>query len=253
MIDQRMWRALLMNELNEDSLSDGNPDKPHRHIRSFVLRQGRVSSAQQRYHEEMMAEIGIPYVAAPHDLGTVFGRSAEVAPKILEIGFGMGETSAQIAEANPQNDYFGLEVHVPGVGALCKLIDEGKLTNLRIMQHDAVEVMRDMIGDGALAGVHLFFPDPWRKKRHFKRRIVQTDFVALIASKLAPGGYFHCATDWEDYAHWMLEILSAEPALQNTADGFAPRPEHRPLTKFENRGLKLGHGVWDLVFRRRAG
>jgi len=144
-------------------------------------------------------------------------------------------------------------VHTPGVGALCKLIAEGHLGNLRIMQHDAVEVMRDMIGDGALAGVHLFFPDPWRKKRHFKRRIVQPDFVALIARKLAPGGYFHCATDWEDYAHWMLGILSAEPALENTADGFAPRPEHRPLTKFENRGLKLGHGVWDLVFRRRAG
>lgn len=220
-----------------------------RSIRSFVLRQGRMSGAQQRYMDEMLPKIGIPYRAAPLDLEAAFGRSA---PKILEIGFGMGETTARIATAHPGQDYLGIEVHGPGVGALCKLLAEGGIGNVRIMQHDAVEVMRDMIADGALAGVHVFFPDPWRKARHHKRRIIQPDFVALVASKLAPGGYLHCATDWEDYAHWMLEVLAAEPALQNTAEGFAPRPEYRPLTKFENRGLRLGHGVWDLVFRRRA-
>ena len=220
-----------------------------RSIRSFVLRQGRMSGAQQRYMDEMLPKVGIPYRAAPLDLEAAFGRKA---PKILEIGFGMGETTARIATAHPGQDYLGIEVHGPGVGALCKLLAEGDIGNVRIMQHDAVEVMRDMIADGALAGVHVFFPDPWRKARHHKRRIIQPDFVALVASKLAPGGYLHCATDWEDYAYWMLEVLAAEPALQNTAEGFAPRPDYRPLTKFENRGLRLGHGVWDLVFRRRA-
>lgn len=220
-----------------------------RSIRSFVLRQGRMSGAQQRYLDEMLPRIGLPYRLAPMDLDAVFGRSG---PKILEIGFGMGETTAKIAATRPDHDFLGIEVHGPGVGALCKLVAENGLSNLRIMQHDAVEVLRDMIPDGALAGVHVFFPDPWRKARHHKRRIIQPDFVALVASKLAPGGYLHCATDWEDYAHWMLEVLAAEPALENTADGFAPRPEYRPLTKFENRGLKLGHGVWDLIFRRRT-
>lgn len=219
-----------------------------RSIRSFVLRQGRMSGAQLRYLEDMLPKIGIEYRQAPLDLDAVFGRSA---PRILEIGFGMGETTAKIAAAHPEQDYLGIEVHGPGVGAMCKLVAENGLANVRIMQHDAVEVMRDMIADGALAGVHVFFPDPWRKARHYKRRLIQPDFVALVAQKLAPGGYLHCATDWEHYAHWMLEILAAEPSLQNSADGFAPRPGYRPLTKFENRGLKLGHGVWDLVFRRR--
>lgn len=220
-----------------------------RSIRSFVLRQGRMSEAQQRYLDTVLPRIGLAYREAPLDLDAAFGRSA---PKIVEIGFGMGETTARIAAAHPENDYLGIEVHTPGVGALCKLVDEQGLGNVRIMQHDAVEVLRDMIPDGTLAGVHVFFPDPWRKKRHHKRRIILPDFVALIASKLAPGGYLHCATDWEDYAHWMLEVLAGEPALVNSADGFAPRPDYRPLTKFENRGLRLGHGVWDLVFRRRA-
>jgi tRNA (guanine-N7-)-methyltransferase len=218
------------------------------HIRSFVLRQGRVSNAQQRYFEGMMAEIGVPYVAAPHNLDTVFGRSA---PKILEIGFGMGETSAAIAAANPQNDYLGIEVHTPGVGSLCKLVAEGALTNLRIVQHDAVEVLRDMIVPGALSGVHIFFADPWPKARHHKRRLIQPALVALLASRLQSGGYIHCATDWEHYAQQMLEVLSAEPLLENTADDYAPRPDYRPLTKFEQRGLRLGHGVWDLVFRKK--
>ena len=219
------------------------------HIRSFVLRQGRVSNAQQRYYDEMMAKIGIPYAVSLLDLDTVFGRCA---PHILEIGFGMGETSAVIAEANPQNDYVGVEVHTPGVGSLCKLIAEKNLTNQRIIQHDAVEVLRDMIPDASLDGVHVFFPDPWPKARHHKRRLIQSPLVATLARRLKPGGYIHCATDWENYAEQMLEVLSAEPLLANTADGYAPRPDYRPLTKFEQRGLRLGHGVWDLVFRRRG-
>jgi len=218
------------------------------HIRSFVLRQGRVSNAQQRYYDEMMAKVGIPYAPTPLDLDAVFGRSA---PHILEIGFGMGETSATIAEANPQNDYIGVEVHTPGVGSLCKLIAEKNLANQRIIQHDAVEVLRDMIPPGSLDGVHIFFPDPWPKARHHKRRLIQPPLVATLASRLKPGGYIHCATDWENYAEQMLAVLSAEPSLQNTAVDYAPRPGYRPLTKFEQRGLRLGHGVWDLVFRKK--
>ena len=217
------------------------------HIRSFVLRQGRVSNAQRRYHDEMMAKVGIPYAPSPLDLDAVFGRSA---PRIFEIGFGMGETSAAIAEAHPQNDYIGVEVHTPGVGSLCKLIAEKGLSNQRIIQHDAVEVLRDMIPEQSLDGAHIFFPDPWPKARHHKRRLIQPPLVALLASRLKTGGYLHCATDWENYAEQMLDVLAAEPSLQNTADGYAPRPDYRPLTKFEQRGLRLGHGVWDLVFRR---
>jgi tRNA (guanine-N7-)-methyltransferase len=222
-----------------------------RPIRSFVLRQGRVSNAQLRYYEGMMAHIGVPYVPAPHDLATVFGRSAEAAPKILEIGFGMGETSAQIAAANPGIDYLGIEVHTPGVGSLCKLVAESGLANVRIVQHDAAEVLRDMILPDTLAGAHIFFPDPWPKKRHHKRRLIQPPLVALLASRIMAGGYIHCATDWEEYAQQILAVLSAEPLLENTAADFAPRPDYRPLTKFEQRGLRLGHGVWDVIFRRR--
>jgi len=220
-----------------------------RSIRSFVLRQGRMSEAQHRHLAEMMPRVGIAYRPAPLDLAAPFGRAA---PTVVEIGFGMGVATAAIAAARPEDNFIGIEVHAPGVGSLCRLIAEGGLANLRIVQHDAVEVLRDMVADGGLAGVHVYFPDPWPKKRHHKRRIIQPDFVALVAAKLAPGGYLHCATDWENYAHWMLEVLSAEPRLANCATDFAPRPAWRPLTKFENRGLKLGHGVWDLVFRRAA-
>ncbi|MDK9723970.1 MAG: tRNA (guanosine(46)-N7)-methyltransferase TrmB [Sterolibacteriaceae bacterium MAG5] len=218
-----------------------------RAIRSFVLRQGRVSSAQARYHEEGMPRWGIPYRNARLDLDATFGRRA---PRILEIGCGMGETTAIIAAANPQNDYLGIEVHTPGVGSLLKEIAVRELTNLRVVQHDAVEVVRDMLAEGSLAGIHIYFPDPWPKKRHHKRRLIQPPFVALLASRLAPGGYLHCATDWEEYAQQMLEVLAAEPLLQNTAADYAPRPDYRPLTKFEQRGKRLGHGVWDLIFRR---
>ena len=218
------------------------------HIRSYVLRQGRVSNAQRRYYDEMMAKIGVPYRAAPLDLDALFGRAA---PRILEIGFGMGETSAAIAAAHPENDYLGVEVHTPGVGSLCKLVAEMDLANLRIVQHDVVEVLRDMIPPEALDGVHVFFPDPWPKARHHKRRLIQPPLVALLAGRIKHGGYLHCATDWENYAEQMIEVLSAEPLLENAADGYAPRPDYRPLTRFEQRGLRLGHGVWDLVFRRR--
>jgi tRNA (guanine-N7-)-methyltransferase len=223
-------------------------EAPHDHIRSFVLRQGRVSNAQARNHEEGMPRWGIAYRAAPLDLNAVFGRAV---PKILEIGCGMGETTASIAAAHPQNDYLGIEVHTPGVGSLLKEIAERELTNLRVIQHDAVEVVRDMIAPATLAGIHIFFPDPWPKKRHHKRRLIQTGFVALLASRLDHGGYIHCATDWQEYAEQMLEVLAGEPLLENTAAGFVPRPDYRPQTKFESRGLRLGHGVWDVMFRRR--
>ncbi|MCL1825767.1 MAG: tRNA (guanosine(46)-N7)-methyltransferase TrmB [Betaproteobacteria bacterium] len=243
--------APLRHAIADVETEPGSTLPPARHfssrsIRSFVLRQGRMSPAQQRHLDEMMPKIGIPYRPELLDLTAEFGR---VAPKILEIGFGMGETTAKIAAAHPETDYLGIEVHSPGVGALCKLVDEGNIANLRIIQHDAVEVLRDMIPDGTLAGVYVFFPDPWRKARHTKRRLIQPDFVELVTAKLSPGGILHCATDWENYAEWMLEVLSAS-ALENTADGFAPRPAYRLPTKFENRGLRLGHGVWDIIFRR---
>ena len=219
----------------------------HRHIRSYVLRQGRVSTAQQRCLDTLMPRYGIPYSAQLLDLNATFGRNT---PKILEIGFGMGEPTAFIAKNHPQNDYLALEVHTPGVGSLLKQIDEQGLTNLRIMQHDAVEVMRDMLADNSLDGVHIFFPDPWHKARHNKRRLIQPPFIAQLVKKIKPGGYLHVATDWQDYAQQVLAVLSAEVLLENTAPDYAEKPVYRPLTKFENRGLKLGHGVWDLVFKR---
>lgn len=220
--------------------------QPHR-IRSFVLRQGRLTPAQQRAVDSLLPRFGIPYNNQQHDLNQAFGRSA---PKILEIGFGMGTATAEIARNSPENDHLGIEVHTPGVGNLLKLIEEQGLSNLRLIQHDAVEVLRDMIADAALDGVHIFFPDPWPKKRHHKRRLIQAEFIRLLCAKLKPGGYLHFATDWEEYAQWTLEALSAEPLLANTAPGYAPKPDYRPETKFERRGINLGHGVWDIVFRR---
>lgn len=220
----------------------------HRPIRSFVVRAGRMSGKQERGLTDGMQRYGIAYEAAPLDLSQVFGR---VAPTVLEIGFGMGVTTAQIAAAVPDTNFLAVEVHPPGVGNLCNLLDEQRLRNVRVMQHDAVEVLTQMIAPDSLAGVHIYFPDPWHKKRHNKRRLVQPPLVALLASRLAPGGYLHLATDWVPYAEQMLEVISAEPLLVNTAADYAPRPAWRPETKFERRGLKLGHEVRDLLFRRR--
>ena len=227
-----------------------DPARPIDHprsIRSFVVRAGRMGTGQMRALEQLGPRFVVPYSPAPLDAPALFGHTA---PLVLEIGFGMGDATATIAQTLPDTDFLGVEVHTPGVGALLKHIDERQIGNIRIVQHDAVEVLEHMIPPGALAGVHIFFPDPWHKKKHNKRRLIQPPFVARLVTRLAPGGYLHCATDWQPYAEQMLEVLSAEPALQNTAEGYAPRPEYRPLTKFEARGLRLGHGVWDLVFRK---
>ncbi|TSA52532.1 MAG: tRNA (guanosine(46)-N7)-methyltransferase TrmB [Nitrosomonadaceae bacterium] len=220
----------------------------HRPIRSFVLRQGRVSNAQRRAHETLLPLYGIPFADDLLDLDKVFGRSA---PKFLEIGFGMGETTTAIAQVHPQNDYLAIDVHTPGVGSLLKLIEESGLSNLRIIQHDAVEVLQRMLPPECLDGAHIFFPDPWPKARHHKRRLIQPQFIALLSERLKHGGYVHVATDWEEYAQQILQVLGNEPQLANTAANYAPCPAYRPSTKFEQRGLKLGHGVWDLVFRRK--
>jgi tRNA (guanine-N7-)-methyltransferase len=217
-----------------------------RAIRSYVLRQGRISNAQRRAHADLLPLYGVPFSPDALDLGRLFGRAA---PKILEIGFGMGETTARIASEHPENDYLGIEVHTPGVGSLLRRIAELGLANVRVIQHDAVEVLRHMIAPEALDGVHIFFPDPWPKKRHHKRRLIQAPFLALLASRMKAGAYVHAATDWEDYALQMLEVFRAEPALANTAADFASA-DSRPQTKFEDRGRKLGHRIWDIVFRK---
>jgi tRNA (guanine-N7-)-methyltransferase len=219
-----------------------------RPIRSYVLRQGRISHAQQRARDTLMPEFGIAYAPNLLDFETVFERTA---PTILEIGFGMGETTADIAARHPETNFLGIEVHSPGVGSLLKQIDERHLENVRILQHDAVEVVHDMIAPLSLHGIHVFFPDPWPKKRHHKRRLLQAGFVSELATRLEPRGYLHVATDWQEYAEHILQVLSAEPLLANTADSYLVRPEHRPLTRFEERGLKLGHDVFDIVFLRR--
>ena len=223
---------------------------PSRRIRSFVVRAGRIGPGQARALATLAPRFVLPFRATPIDFAAAFGRAA---PLVVEIGFGMGSATAAVAAAAPQCDFLGIEVHPPGVGALLQRIDEGALTNVRIVQHDAVEVLERMVAPGSLAAIHIFFPDPWHKKRHHKRRLVQPEFVRLLADRLAGAGTLHCATDWQPYAEQMLAVLSAEPQLVNTAaDGFAPRPASRPLTKFENRGLERGHGVWDLVFRKRG-
>jgi len=232
-----------------DAADPADPARhPRRSIRSFVVRAGRMGPGQTRALAELGPRFVLPHAPAALDFRACFGRKA---PCVFEIGFGMGDATAAIAQAMPGTDFIGVEVHTPGVGALLKQIGERGLTNLRLLQHDAVDVLEQMIPAQSLAGVHVFFPDPWHKLKHNKRRLIQPAFVRLLASRLAPGGYLHCATDWHLYAEQMLEVLAAEPGLQNTAEGYAPKPGYRPLTKFENRGLKLGHGVWDLVFTRR--
>jgi len=242
-----------MNELNpkEDNQVDTPEanDPSQRRIRSFVLRQGRLTKGQARALETVFPKFGITYKPELLDLNTQFGRAD--SKKILEIGFGMGETTAKIAQTLPECDFLAAEVHTPGVGALLKLIDESVLTNIRVIQHDVVEVLQNMLPEASLDGIHIFFPDPWHKKRHHKRRLIQAEFVKLLCTRLKHGAYIHVATDWQEYAEWVLEVLSAEPQLQNTAKDYAGKPAYRPLTKFENRGIKLGHGVWDMVFTRR--
>jgi tRNA (guanine-N7-)-methyltransferase len=223
-------------------------DPTERRIRSFVTRAGRLSVAQARALEQLGPRFCLPYQKSVLDIDASFGRTA---PAVLEIGTGMGDATAHIAALLPEKNFIGVEVHTPGIGSLLKLIGEKSLDNLRLIQHDAVEVVTHMLAPDSLAGVHVFFPDPWHKARHNKRRLIQSPFVQLLVSRISPGGYLHCATDWEDYAVQMLEVLNAEQQLKNTADGFSPRPDYRPLTKFENRGIQLGHGVWDLVFTRR--
>jgi len=223
------------------------PPSPTRPIRSFVRRAGRTTTGQQRALQTYGERFVLPYEPQQLDLAACFGR---VAPTVLEIGFGMGDATAQIAEGRPNTNFLCCEVHEPGVGALLKQIGERGLTNIRIIAHDAVEVLDQMLAPDSLDGIHLFFPDPWHKTRHHKRRLVQPPLVARLAARLRPGGYLHGATDWEPYAQQMLAVLSAEPVLRNSASGYAPRPAYRPPTKFERRGLKLGHGVWDLVFLR---
>jgi tRNA (guanine-N7-)-methyltransferase len=240
------------NEPTPPADAEVAPPSPHPHIRSFALRRGRVTQAQRRAHEEILPRLAIAYRRAPLDLDAAFGRRA---PTVLEIGFGMGETTAAIALARPELNFLGVEVFGAGVGALARRADDLKLANLRIVQHDAVEVVRDMLAADSLAGVHVFFPDPWPKARHHKRRLIAPPFVSLLAGRIAPGGYLHCATDWEDYARQMLAVLAAEPLLANLHPSYAPTPANplaaRPTTKFHARGERLGHGVWDLVFARR--
>ena len=236
-----------MRAMIEDEAKDN--DLKNRRIRSFVLRQGRLTKGQERALATVWPQFGINYTENPLNLNQIFGRAD--AKKILEIGFGMGESTAKIAQSLPDCDFLAVEVHTPGVGSLLKLIEELSLTNIRIIQHDVVDVLQNMIADNSLDGVHIFFPDPWHKKRHHKRRLIQAEFVKLLCSKLKTGGYLHVATDWQEYAEWVLEVLNSESSLKNIAETYAEKPSYRPLTKFENRGIKLGHGVWDLVFIRK--
>ncbi len=235
------------------AVSEGAPaDVAHpRNIRSFVRRTGRTTVGQAKAFADVGPRYLLAYTGLPMDFSAVYARAA---PTILEIGFGMGEATAHIAGLMPEKNFLCCEVHTPGVGALLKRIDEQSLANIRILQHDAVEVIDHMLPLGRLDGAHIFFPDPWHKTKHNKRRLIQSPLIAKLAARLKPGGYLHCATDWQPYAEQILEVLSAEPLLVNTADaqsgGYAPKPAYRPLTKFENRGIKLGHGVWDVVFTR---
>ncbi|BEU96437.1 tRNA (guanosine(46)-N7)-methyltransferase TrmB [Acidovorax sp. DW039] len=259
MVTNLQWRIVI--EQNNISLADEPQAQPTaapgmppagvafpKAIKSYVRRAGRTTTGQAKAFEELAPRFVLNYRPEPLDAATAFGRTA---PLILEIGFGMGEATAHIARVRPDDNFLCCEVHEPGVGALLKRIGEQDISNIRILQHDAVEVIDHMLQPGSLDGIHIFFPDPWHKKRHNKRRLIQPPLVAKLAARLKPGGYLHCATDWQPYAEQMLEVLGQEPLLVNTAQGYAPQPEYRPLTKFENRGLRLGHGVWDIVFKRR--
>lgn len=253
MIDNTAPPPPLLPASPEGTPAEAGPLHNLRNIRSFVRRTGRTTVGQAKAFADVGPKFLLPYTPEALDFAAVYERTA---PTILEIGFGMGEATAHIAALMPQKNFLCCEVHTPGVGALLKRIEEQSLTNIRILQHDAVEVIDHMLPPGCLDGVHIFFPDPWHKKRHNKRRLIQAPLIAKLAARLKSGGYLHCATDWQPYAEQILEVLSAQPLLKNTADaasdGYAPKPDYRPLTKFENRGIKLGHGVWDVVFTRAA-
>jgi tRNA (guanine-N7-)-methyltransferase len=221
----------------------------YRHIKSFVLRQGKITTGQLNAINNLLPKYGITYQNTPINLDDVFNSKK---PKIIEIGFGMGAATWQIAKQNPDNDYLGIEVHGPGVGTLLMSMVEHSVDNLRIIQHDAVEVIQHMLVDNSVAGFHIYFPDPWHKKKHHKRRLIQPELVNSLVSKLKPDGYIHLATDWEHYALYMLDVLNQNALIKNQSEDntFVTRPSYRPLTKFEQRGLNLGHGVWDLIFKK---
>lgn len=226
--------------------------RPHRQIRSYVLREGRLTPGQQRAFDTLWPNWGLEFKRQVLDLHKVFGNNN---PVYLEIGFGNGDSLAEMARRHPERNYLGIEVHGPGVGHLLLKLQEFGCTNVRVIRHDAVEVLDHMLGAKCLQGVYLFFPDPWHKKRHHKRRILQPPFMDKLARVLPAGGFFHAATDWQDYAEHMMAVLSAEgPRFENQAGpgSYTPRPDERPLTKFEQRGRQLGHAVWDLIFARRA-
>lgn len=220
-----------------------------RKVQSFVKREGRLTKGQALSIEKFWPEFGLDFQPETYNLSEVFGREA---PVVLEIGFGMGKSLIEMAGAEPDKDFIGIEVHTPGVGACLAAIDEQKLSNVRLCEYDAVEILKTSIADESLSRVQLYFPDPWHKKRHHKRRIVQPEFVQLLRRKLKTGGIFHMATDWENYAEHMLEVMSVQEGYKNTSNSndYVPRPDFRPLTKFEQRGHRLGHGVWDLIFTK---
>lgn len=220
-----------------------------RRIRSFVKREGRLTTGQARAIKELFPLYGLDLQDQNINFDDVFNR---IAPRILEIGFGNGTSLSEIAKNNPESDYIGIEVHRPGVGTLLTQIEMLGLTNLRVMNADAIDVLNKMIGNDSLDTVFLFFADPWHKTKHYKRRIVQEGFVQLLRQKLKVGGVFHMATDWEDYAKHMMRVMNTTEGYENTAgqNQYLPRPDYRPLTKFEQRGQRLGHGVWDLIFKK---
>jgi len=226
-------------------------DPDRRRVRSFVLRQGRFTEAQQRAFDELWPRFGLDYQGAPRDFAAEFDRRA---PLVVEIGTGNGEALRFAAARDPDRNHIGIEVHAPGVGRLLNALAEDGSTNARVYHHDAVEVLENEIADASLDEVRIYFPDPWHKKRHNKRRLVQPAFAQLLARKLAPGGRLHLATDWQDYAEHMWDVLDATAGLRNRAGprGHLPRPEWRPQTHFETRGQRLGHGVWDLIYDRVA-
>ncbi|WP_136068197.1 tRNA (guanosine(46)-N7)-methyltransferase TrmB [Modicisalibacter radicis] len=238
---------------NRSSVDPGIPasdePRPQRGIKSYVLRAGRMTAAQNRGLEEVWPRLGLRVADGPLDLDALFGRRA---PRVVEIGFGMGASLIEQAETHPETDFIGIEVHAPGVGKLLDEADKRELANLRVYREDALEVLSQCIPEASLDGLQLFFPDPWPKKKHHKRRIVRPGFVELVRTRLKPGGTLHMATDWQAYAEHMAEVMAAAPGYRNTATegDYVVRPGFRPLTKFERRGAKLGHGVWDLIFAR---